>query len=378
MFILPIALALPVPQFASEAFRRHVEYLASDDLKGRDNGTPEGRKAADYVAERFKEAGLRPAGRDGTWFHDFEAAGALKGRNVLGLLPGRDPALAKEIIVVNAHHDGLGVHKGKVHNGADDNASGVAMILELARAFSAAPARRSLLFASFDAEEDGLVGSREFLKSDLVDVKQLAANVCFDLIGGQFLPGDEERFYVVGAESSPELLAAASRPGGPGLRPAASGAHVIEPMGPDFARSDYGSFRRWKVPFVFLSTGTPWYYHTEYDDLSRVDVAKMARIAGWVFPVLRSVADGDARPRWSPAAPALKDEAALLDDSIGRLLGPGGYVKEGSEDAGRLLKRREELKAVAAGKVEGEDAMRQIEVAMAQIFLVVSKHRPKP
>jgi len=134
-----------------------VRYLADDRLGGRLTGSPGADSAAEYIARRFAEVGLQP-GRGG-WFQEFtvsadapavrgRAAGPMRGRNVIGVLPGRDPVLRREAVIVGAHYDHLGSgnigsldpgSSGKVHNGADDNASGTAALIHIAKQLSAAP-----------------------------------------------------------------------------------------------------------------------------------------------------------------------------------------------------------------------------------------------
>lgn len=134
-----------------------IKFLSDDRLAGRMTGSPGADTAAAYLARRFEQAGLQPAA--GGWFQIFtitrDAPAAqrahvvgAKGRNVVGLLPGRDPVLRNEAVIVGAHYDHLGLGEfgsldpdstGKVHNGADDNASGSAMLIQIAARLAAAP-----------------------------------------------------------------------------------------------------------------------------------------------------------------------------------------------------------------------------------------------
>lgn len=297
---------------------RDVRFLASDEMKGRDNATPEGAAAAEFVARRMRESGLRSAGENGTWFQTIPGRRGDRGRNVIGAIPGTTP----EWIVLGAHYDGLGVRNGKIHNGADDNASGVAALLEAARSLSGPAPRRGYLFCSFDAEEDGLVGSNHFVKSGLYPVTSFAAMICLDLVGGAFLPGDERRLFALGSESSEALfdwIGRARAAGGP-LEIERAGIYAIEPVGPMIARSDYSPFRMKKVPFVFFSTGTPWYYHTPEDDLERLDFAKMDGVAKLLVQLARDLASRDGRPEWRTPAPDTAEDARLMSGICRRLL----------------------------------------------------------
>ena len=278
---------------SAELLEKHVRFLASEELRGRDNGSEGGRRAAEYVAENFRAAGLK------TEFQVFD-----KGRNVIGRLDGE----SKDVVVVAAHHDGHGVVKGKIQPGADDNASGVALVLELARELGTSKPKRSILFVTFDAEEDGLLGSREFVKAGLYP--DVAAAFVFDLVGGRFFEWETDRLYALGAESSARLSAVVRSAKVDGLSVAPMGVFLIEPY-PNMARSDYAPFRAKEVPFVFFSTGTPWYYHTEHDTPAVIDFPKLTRVAAYAKAVVAETASGAERPAFRKAGPSEEDLAAV-------------------------------------------------------------------
>lgn len=277
----------------TELLERDVRFLASEELQGRDNLSDGGRRAAEYVAENFRAAGLK------TEFQAFD-----KGRNVIGVLEGT----SKEAVLVGAHHDGHGVIKGRIQPGADDNASGVALILQLARDLARTKPARTILFVSFDAEEDGLLGSREFVKAGLYP--DVAAAFIFDLVGGRFFEWEAERLYALGSESSAALSERVRRTKVDGLSVAPMGVFLIEPY-PDFARSDYSAFRAKGVPFVFFSTGTPWYYHTEHDTPAVIDFPKLARVTAYAKAVLVETANAPERPEFRKMPPSEEDLAAV-------------------------------------------------------------------
>ncbi|MFM8703368.1 MAG: M20/M25/M40 family metallo-hydrolase, partial [Planctomycetia bacterium] len=143
---------------------RHVHALADDSFEGREGGSRGGRAAGAYIVQAIEKLGLQPAGDNGTYDQAF---GGM--RNILALLPGSDPMVAGELVVVGAHYDHVGYGNasnsygptGYIHNGADDNASGVAGLIEIAEAFQHMPSRprRPILFAFWDGEEKGLLGS---------------------------------------------------------------------------------------------------------------------------------------------------------------------------------------------------------------------------
>lgn len=362
MNFLPLLLVLQAPDPAR--LERDVAFLASPELKGRDNGTPEGLRAAEWVAERMKESGLKPGLASG-WFHDFETR-AGKGRNVAGLLEGSLPG---EIVVVAAHHDARGVVGGKVQPGADDNASGVALVLEVARLLSASKPRRSILFVSFDAEEDGLLGSREFVKAGLHPRAEYAACFVFDLVGGNAFEWEKDRVYALGTESSPELAAAVAGAEPDGLRAVRLAAGLIEPF-PGMARSDYAAFRERGVPFAFFSTGTPWYYHTEHDVPARIDVPKLARVCRLAARSIAAVASAEARPTFRRGTAGTDDAREVRGMLVSLLEAKDRIVLEEKQEAAA----RKLVEELDAGKEPDLKAMQRAMI----LLLTAARAQGKP
>ena len=262
---------------ANRRMRATVEHLSSPDLKGRRVGSAENRRAGDWIATRFSSLGLEP-GAEGSYFHEFDASG-FEGRNVVGLLPAAQES--DEYIVVGAHFDGTG-DRDEVHfPAADDNASGIAGMFELVRNVSAHrdELRRNVVFAAFDAEEVGLVGSTAFVDDEIIPSADTRLMVVFDLIGGRFFPWQDKEGIAMGSEHSAyvrEVLAELIQGHPTPIR--LLGTYVLEPMGPAMARSDYQAYRSAGVPYVFFSTGTPWYYHTKDDSIDRLDFTQAAEI----------------------------------------------------------------------------------------------------
>ncbi len=364
----------PVDTIRTEDYRRHIEFLASPEMKGRDNDTPEGEKAAQYVADEMKRIGLKPGGKDG-YFHRFKTSkargGEVKefgGTNVVGLLEGTE--LKDQYIVVNAHHDHLGMVQDSIRPGADDNASGVAMVLELAEAFAKKRPKRSVLFISFDCEEDGLVGSREFVASGLYDPATIAADFCFDLIGGDFYPWETTTIYALGSEYSPELSATVKAHSLEGLQVRQAGVYLIEPMG--FARSDYSNFRAKNVPFVFFSTGTPWYYHSSFDTPDKINWTKITRAGKYCYGVISKVADAEGRPTMRKRPPPSLDDARLMRDAVTKVLESTG-IRMSDEQKNRGKKLLEKLEALLKLPELTGQQEEEIRQGMVWLFLVQAK-----
>lgn len=173
---------------------KHISYLASDELKGRGTGTKDEQKAAQYIATFFNDLGLQPKGTNGfeqPFKANLDTVHVLDARNVVGYLDNG----AARTIVIGAHYDHLGEGyqrgsldqdaKGKIHNGADDNASGVAGVLELARYYAKNGIKEShnFLFICFSAEELGLLGSKFYANNPTIDLTKVNCMLNFDMIG---------------------------------------------------------------------------------------------------------------------------------------------------------------------------------------------------
>jgi hypothetical protein len=219
--------------------------------------------------------------------------------NVIGILDGSNPVLRQEYVAFSAHIDHIGISPGQpdsVNNGADDNASGVAGLLELAEAFSAAGARprRSLLFLAPSAEEPGLIGSAHFTEHPPVPLSRIVADINMDLIGRNW----DDSVIAVGIDQS-DLGTTLARvvQTHPELR-----MTPIADRWPEeriFYRSDHYNFARKGVPILFFTSGTHADYHRPTDDVSRIDGEKESRLVRLLFYLGAEIANGDSRPQWN-------------------------------------------------------------------------------
>jgi hypothetical protein len=220
--------------------------------------------------------------------------------NVAGILEGSDPQLRSEYVIYSAHIDHIGVSPGQrdsINNGADDNASGVAGLLELVEAFSqpGVRPRRSLLFLAPSGEEDGLLGSAHFTQHPTVPLEQVVANLNMDLVGRNW----RDSVIAVGLEQS-DLGATLGRvvQAHPEL-----GMTPIADRWPEeriFYRSDHYNFARKGVPILFFTSGTHADYHQPSDEPHRIDGEKEARLVRLLFYLGTTVANAVSRPRWTP------------------------------------------------------------------------------
>jgi len=306
-----IALAQPESgEITAQAIREHIEYLADPAREGRRNA---GKVAArEYICAAFESAGLTPL-FDGQWMQEVPArTGILSeegqiGQNLGAFVPGTDPDLRREWIIINAHYDHLGTLHGKVFPGADDNASGVSMLLEVARQISRKPLKRSVAFVAFDFEESLLWGSRWFIGHTPMHLDQIKLCLTADMIGRSLGGLGIPSVFVLGAEHSAilrETLAEISPP--EGLEIAQLGTDMIG------TRSDYGPFRDQEIPFLFFSTGQHPEYHTPRDTVDLIDFEKTARISQLILKIVEHLGNNSASLEWEPAAYQKLEEARAI------------------------------------------------------------------
>ena len=278
------ALAELPPVFSRDRLLAHVEVLASEEMAGRGLGTPALELAADYIAARFAEVGLQPGGDGGTWSQRFRVDEGEDGqphevRNIVGILPGTDPAMQGETVLVTAHYDHLGhgwpderadAGSGAVYYGADDNASGVAVLIELARNLvSESPPQRTLVFIAFTGEESGLQGSRHFAQAlSPAELDGVIGVVNLDTVGRL---GDK-KISVFGAGSATEWQHVFR---GIGFTTGIESSLVTG----DFAASDQQSFIDLGIPGVHISSGANFDYHRPTDTFDKIDGDGLVKMA---------------------------------------------------------------------------------------------------
>jgi len=286
------ALATLKPVFSENRMMSVVKYLASEKLKGRGLGTPELDSAAKFIARQFKEAGLQPIGDDyfQNFTHAFHGKGNLNLTNVIGIIPGTDPTLKEEPVVISAHYDHLGtgwpdVHKGnegKIHFGADDNASGVATIIELAHSLgNSMKPKRTIVFLACTAEEAGLVGSKYFVahSSDYFAGK-IFANLNIDTDGSLF----DTKLLVLNANTAKEWKFIFM---GTDYTTGVASEVVEQPLD----ASDQVAFIEQGIPAVQLFTGPTQNYHRPTDTWEKIDSKGLVKVATVAKEVIEYLAE---------------------------------------------------------------------------------------
>ncbi len=289
----------PAPPVAAE-MAADVGYLGDPDRDGRVLGSEGRDEAMQYIARGFRQAGLEPVIRQAFEVHGLLTSG--EGANVAGIVRGTDPSLAGQYVVVGAHYDHIGrlavlsrdPDQTGVRPGADDNASGAAALLELARRLARRPTARTIVFVAFDAEELGLLGSEHFVRHAPLPLDSAVAMVNLDMVG-RLRRG---RLTIVGAST---------HPGWSGLLKRANDHVGLElRFRPPDDDSDHATFNDSGVPAIHLFTGLHAEYHTAGDRVELLNEYGMLRVVELAERVLRAVAASAAfAPRGRNAAPAL-------------------------------------------------------------------------
>ncbi|PZO02528.1 MAG: peptidase M28 [Alphaproteobacteria bacterium] len=249
-----------------------LRILSADDMEGRDTGAPGGERARAYIVARLEAMGVAPSsmGR----LQPFEAQGRTRegprtfnGINVLGLIPGT--RVGDRYIVVTAHYDHVGVNDGQIYNGADDNASGVATMLELARRLKAEAPEHSVIFVAFDGEERGLIGARHFVEAPPVPLSSIALNLNFDMTARAETDG---KLWVTGTYQHPTFRPLLETVQAQGPVSLAFGKDTPQDTGANnwVEASDHAAFYRAGVPFLYLGVDYHPDYHKPTDDFVKV------------------------------------------------------------------------------------------------------------
>lgn len=290
----------PIDQLKTDLF-----YLSADELQGRETGTTGEQMAAEYLAQRFAELGLMPKGTE-DYYQKFSfkpssnpheqtqvdapgEQGAPQGTNVIGYLDSG----AEKTVVIGAHFDHLGwggegsLYRDtipSIHNGADDNASGVSLLLYLAQRLQDAPEKQSnYLFIGFSGEEKGLLGSNYFVKNPTIDLAEVNFMVNMDMVGRL---NEENTLAVHGVGTSPKFkqILFANNEFGLNIAEHESG------VGP----SDHTSFYLMDLPVLHFFTGQHEDYHKPSDDADKINYPGLETIGQYIYAIVSDI-DDDAK-----------------------------------------------------------------------------------
>uniref|UniRef100_UPI004048C13C M28 family peptidase n=1 Tax=Algoriphagus sp. TaxID=1872435 RepID=UPI004048C13C len=291
----------PTDEKLISSLKRDLTFLAADDLEGRAIGTIGEQKAAEYLAQEFEKLGLKPMGTNG-FFQEFtvskpsnpheeavigtEGAG-ITGRNVIGYLDKK----AEKTIVIGAHFDHLGMggqgslHRGDsaIHNGADDNASGTAALLALAKIFQSESLKSNILFIAFSGEENGLWGSNYFVKNSTLDLKLVNYMINMDMVGRL---NPEKSLAIHGVGTSPSFPSI--------LDPINTDSLKLVPSESGVGPSDHTSFYLQDLPVLHFFTGQHEDYHKPSDDSDKINYEGLVQVVRYIS---RLVVALDSEPK---------------------------------------------------------------------------------
>ena len=301
------AIAAASEAITSDAARQYVSALADDTFEGRAAGSRGGRAAGLYIVKELQSHGLKGAAAKG-FYQSFD--GGLS--NILAVVEGSDPELKNQYILISAHYDHVGYGNsrnsygpiGHIHNGADDNASGVAGLLEVAAAFAKLPQppKRSVLFAFWDGEELGLVGSKYWVEHPTVPLGRVATMLNVDMIGR--LRGN--RMDVYGSRTSRGFRRLVSQQN--------AGLDLTLNFDPELkSNSDHYPFYAKQVPYLFLHTGLHNDYHRPSDDVDKINVDGVRQSALLLFKLTYELAQ---QPRLSGYRPSSRTESTWALQSL--------------------------------------------------------------
>jgi hypothetical protein len=317
----PAPVTQPATGVSESDVRRLLGGLADDSMQGRGTATPGSARAARFIAAELTRYGVQAAGDSG-YFQRVPVARQAGGKglsllpslaardtlpaearpaavNVVGNIPGADPALRDQVVLVDAHYDHLGLGSAvagdAICNGADDAASGVVAVLEIARALAAGPPpKRTVIVAATTGEEVGLLGTRWYIEHPVRPLSAMVANLEIEMIGRpDSLAGGSGRCWLTGFERSTM-----------GASFAAAGLPIVADRRLDqdfFMRSDNIAFaQRGIVAHTLSSYNMHTDYHTLKDDVSHVDFAHMTRLVDVAVRAARLLADSATKPEWKP------------------------------------------------------------------------------
>lgn len=259
-----------------------LRFLSSRELAGRGIGTAGNRQAREYIQRELAAVGVAPL--EGGWLQNFRV-GDVDAANVIGHIRGTErPGRA---IVVTAHYDHLGIRNGEIYHGADDNASGTAALLEIARQFAENPPRHSIVFAALDAEESGLRGARAFVADPPLSLDSVLVNVNMDMVSRN----EAGELYIAGTYHYPALI--------PAVDAVAARSEITLRRGhdsPDLSPrddwtllSDHGAFHQVGIPFAYFGVEDHPDYHSPTDTFENTDPAFFVRAVATILDFIREI-----------------------------------------------------------------------------------------
>ncbi|SMO58306.1 M28 family peptidase [Gracilimonas mengyeensis] len=365
---------LSEPDITSHDIETHISFLASDDMRGRETGTPEEAAAANYIADLFRSYGLDPAGDEGSYIQPFtvnmamasnphaspdDSAGEKRlAKNVAGLLQGTGNT--NNVIVIGAHYDHLGMGafgslsngNERIHNGADDNASGTAGLLELAQYFAENRPESNLLFLAFSGEEIGLLGSQHYVANPTVELDEVIAMINMDMIGR--LNEDRLMIFGVGTADNWESI----------LTSANADSLDLELVEDGTGSSDHTSFYYKDIPVLHYFTDTHADYHRPSDDTEWINFDGQEKVVEHVARVVQTLDTLSRNELAFTKAPGQQRQTMRMDGPTLGVLPDYGFEGEGF----RINGVNEDGPAAGAGLQPGDVIIQIGDISIKDIY----------
>ena len=357
-------------QSTIDNLKADVLFLSDDKLEGREIGTKGEQLAADYIAMRFDELGVKAMGTDG-FYQVFSRkqeqdphstaptdTGRIVGRNVVGFIDHR----AKTTVVIGAHYDHLGygshgsLHAGEpeIHNGADDNASGIAVMLQLAEQLRSGPKSNNYLFIAFSGEERGLWGSNYFTKEPTLQLENVNYMINMDMVGRL---NEENTLAINGTGTSPvwnDVLESLS-----------NGRFKLVLSESGVGPSDHTSFYLKDIPVLHFFTGQHDDYHKPSDDADKVNYEGMEQIGIYISALISNL-DDDGKLKFTKTKDPDPSSSPRFSVTLGVV---PDYLFDG--EGMRISGVKEGRTADIAGMLEGDIVIKmgKIEVTDMQSYM---------
>jgi len=274
--------------FDSDALLERVKFLSLDSLEGRKTGEKGGLIARQYVVNQFEKLNIAPFLKSYEQPFTFEGRRDKKtyeGANVLGLIKGSEKPNA--YIVISAHYDHVGVNKGEIYNGADDDASGTSALFAIAEYFKNNPPKHSVIIAAFDAEELGLQGAKFFLEANTLSKGQIVLNINLDMVGRN----DNNELYVVGTNLYKQLQPAITDLELPKNFKLLTGHDGLDGKQNWVSSSDHGPFHKQDIPFLYFGVEDHKDYHKPTDVFEKIQPEFYAKAVTTIISVFEKVDD---------------------------------------------------------------------------------------
>lgn len=282
LFSLMISLGACSKKINQNHVLKDLKELSSDKYEGRETGTKGGEMAANYILDRFNSLGLEKYNGSYTMPFTFKnrKSAEIKGKNIIAYQKGK----TDKVIIVSAHYDHVGIKNNVIYNGADDNASGLSALLAYAEYFKSNKPEHTIIFAAFDAEEMGLIGSKKFVENLPVSAEKVVLNINLDMIG----QNDKNELYACGTYHYPQLKPFIFSKDN---QPKIILGHDDPQLGRDdwTNQSDHYSFHQKKIPFIYFGVEDHKDYHQPTDDFENINQEFYQKSVKAILEIIKNI-----------------------------------------------------------------------------------------